>query len=137
MQIDRAATFGVIATVGVTAIALVTAWLLRAVTADSIGSPEPALLFFGNFAYDMAYFGIMNAANFWEKVMFDLVIESAYIPAEKFVVVGKVGGRFYLVNHPGILDVTLFIFSRMFRSFDNMSQLKNDTQNNTRGEMDD
>lgn len=44
MQIDRAATYGLIATVGVTAISLVTAWLLRSVIADSIGRPDPVLL---------------------------------------------------------------------------------------------
>ncbi len=43
----------------------------------------------GGLLNDRADGRIVNTANFWEKMVFDLKIEAAYKPAKRLIIAGK------------------------------------------------
>lgn len=85
------------------------------------------VMFVGHRSYDRTYLRVMYAAHFRKQVMLDLVVESPDIPAKQFVIVGKVGGSFQLVNHPGVFNIAFFIFRRVFSTLNYVSKLKDNT----------
>src|SRR5690625_5107962 len=78
-------------------------------------------------ADNRAYLRIMNAAYFRKQMMLNLVVESPDIPAKQFIIVSKIRGSFQLVNHPGVFDISLFVFCGMFGTLYDVSKLKNYT----------
>ena len=90
------------------------------------------------FLYQATDRGIMDMADPWEQVMFDLKIQPTQKPIQRLARGGKICGRFDLVNGPFLFDFFFFGMGGMkLRDFYYVCQLKYDTDNKAGGECDD
>src|SRR5690554_4444538 len=78
---------------------------------------------------NQAYGRIMNTAYSWEKMMFNLKIQTSNVPGKQFIIPRKIIGGQHFMNCPMIFDHVLFIWDGMHGFFNNMRKLKNDAQN--------
>jgi hypothetical protein len=67
---------------------------------------------------------VMNVADIWKQVMFDLEIQTSNVPGKPFAVVPKIGRGQQLMYGPVIFKRSAFIRQRKLRALDNMSRLK-------------
>ena len=72
---------------------------------------------------------IVDTAYSWEKVVFNLKIESAHKPAERLVIAGKIICGNHFVDHPVLVNHVLIIRQRMIGLFNHMGKLKNNPDN--------
>jgi hypothetical protein len=80
-------------------------------------------------------FPVMNVANIWEQVVFDLVVEPADEPGKEAATIGEIGGRSQLVNSPVVLDTAIVFGNEKISFFKNVRRLKDQSQHQPANEM--
>ncbi len=53
----------------------------------------------------------MNVADIGKQVVFNLKVETAYIPGEPPTLVAKIGGRQQLMNGPAVFERLIFMLT--------------------------
>lgn len=91
--------------------------------------------FFGGSFHNGTNGRVVDAADFWEEVVFDLEIESADIPAKKFIIAGKIGRSFHFMDEPVLINMGIFIRQRMFGLFNDVCELEDDSQDDSSNHM--
>src|SRR5688572_11790117 len=85
----------------------------------------------GSIPYNARDVAIMHMTDIWEQVMLNLKIKSTNVPREPTAVIAEIGSGQQLVNGPVVLQRIIFVWQRKFGSFNDVSRLKNNSQDKT------
>src|SRR3978361_594149 len=80
---------------------------------------------FCGFSYNCRDFAIVDMADMWEKVVFDLVVQSSGEPVYHSVFGSEIRGGVQLMDCPGIFYFAVFIRDWICGFFNDMGELEN------------